>query len=259
MKIALITGASSGIGREFARTLDQRGYDELWVLARRKERLEELGSCCQTRIRPLPLDLTKPESFHTLHTLFSTERPEILTLVNASGFGLFGAFTERDLEGQLEMVELNIKALTALTYMALPYMANNGEIYELGSLSAFQPVPYLGVYAATKAYVVSFTESLSEELRGTGVSATAFCPGPTATEFGEAAGLDESAFGRISLDKWERSAAACAEAGWAAMQAGRTVKIDGCWNTVLAVSAQILPRLWVRRIAGVIFRNVPRK
>ena len=108
MKIALITGASSGIGREFARTLDQRGYDELWVLARRKERLEELGSCCQTRIRPLPLDLTKPESFHTLHTLFSTERPEILTLVNASGFGLFGAFTERDLEGQLEMVELNI-------------------------------------------------------------------------------------------------------------------------------------------------------
>ena len=107
--------------------------------------------------------------------------------------------------------------------------------------------------------VVSFTESLSEELRGTGVSATAFCPGPTATEFGEAAGLDESAFGRISLDKWERSAAACAEAGWAAMQAGRTVKIDGCWNTVLAVSAQILPRLWVRRIAGVIFRNVPRK
>ena len=164
MKIALITGASSGIGREFARTLDQRGYDELWVLA---------------RIRPLPLDLTKPESFHTLHTLFSTERPEILTLVNASGFGLFGAFTERDLEGQLEMVELNIKALTALTYMALPYMANNGEIYELGSLSAFQPVPYLGVYAATKAYVLSFSRVLNLELQKQkrNIRVLAVCPG----------------------------------------------------------------------------------
>ena len=159
MKIALITGASSGIGREFARTLDQRGYDELWVLARRKERLEELGSCC--------------------HTLFSTERPEILTLVNASGFGLFGAFTERDLEGQLEMVELNIKALTALTYMALPYMANNGEIYELGSLSAFQPVPYLGVYAATKAYVLSFSRALNLELQKQkrNIRVLAVCPG----------------------------------------------------------------------------------
>lgn len=185
MKIALITGASSGIGREFARTLDQRGYDELWVLARRKERLEELGSCCQTRIRPLPLDLTKPENFHTLHTLFSTERPEILTLVNASGFGLFGAFTERDLEGQLEMVELNIKALTALTYMALPYMANNGEIYELGSLSAFQPVPYLGVYAATKAYVLSFSRALNLELQKQkrNIRALAVCPGWVKTEF----------------------------------------------------------------------------
>ena len=100
-------------------------------------------------------------------------------MVNASGFGLFGAFTERDLEGQLEMVELNIKALTALTYMALPYMANNGEIYELGSLSAFQPVPYLGVYAATKAYVLSFSRALNLELQKQkrNIRVLAVCPG----------------------------------------------------------------------------------
>ena len=150
--------------------MDQRGYDELWVLARRKERLEELGSCCQTRIRPLPLDLTKPESFHTLHTLFSTERPEILTLVNASGFGLFGAFTERDLEGQLEMVELNIKALTALTYNDFGNWADRySEIMNF----------------ILKAYVLSFSRALNLELQKQkrNIRVLAVCPGWVKTEF----------------------------------------------------------------------------
>ena len=262
--VAVITGASSGLGAVFARIAAREGYRPVLV-ARRQQRLEALAAEIETAsgLKPwvLALDLTESAELSRLMDFLETRSVTLEIFINNAGFGDFGPMVDADEERISRMLRLNIAALTGLSIEAARAMKRlgRGRILNVASTAAFQACPGFGVYAATKAYVVSFTESLSEELRGTGVSATAFCPGPTATEFGEAAGLDESAFGRISLDKWERSAAACAEAGWAAMEAGRTVKIDGCWNTVLAVSAQILPRLWVRRIAGVIFRNVPRK
>ena len=278
--VAVITGASSGLGAVFARIAAREGYRPVLV-ARRQQRLEalaaEIETACGLKPWVLALDLTESAELSRLMDFLETRSvtPEIF--INNAGFGDFGPMVDADEERISRMLRLNVAALTGLSIEAAramkrlgrgrilniastaAFQACPGRILNIASTAAFQACPGFGVYAATKAYVVSFTESLSEELRGTGVSATAFCPGPTATEFGETAGLDEAAFGRISLDKWERSAAACAEAGWAAMEAGRTVKIDGCWNTVLAVSAQILPRLWVRRIAAVIFRNVPRK
>ena len=257
--VAVITGASSGLGAVFARIAAREGYRPVLV-ARRQQRLEALAAEIETAsgLKPwvLALDLTESAELSRLMDFLETRSvtPEIF--INNAGFGDFGPMVDADEERISRMLRLNIAALTGLSIEAARAMKRlgRGRILNVASTAAFQACPGFGVYAATKAYVVSFTESLSEELRGTGVSATAFCPGPTATEFGEAAGLDESAFGRISLDKWERSAAACAEAGWAAMEAGRTVKIDGCCigsNTAPSLGASDRRRHFSQRAAKI--------
>ena len=152
MKIAIITGASSGMGREFVLQLDrQQSYDEIWVIARRKDRLESLANEVHASLRPIALDLTEENALEDYRALLESEKPSVQTLVNASGFGKFGAFTDTPLDQMLNMIDLNTKALTAITYLTLPYMERGSEIYQLGSLSSFQPVPYIGVYGATKA------------------------------------------------------------------------------------------------------------
>ena len=141
MKIAVITGASSGMGREFVRQFDRKEtFDEIWVIARRAERLEALRGEGRAPLRPLPMDLTEDDSLDRFRSLLSEENPEIALLVNASGFGIFRAFAEAPLETQLSMIDLNDKALVAMTYLALPYMVSGSRIVNMGSLSAFQPV-----------------------------------------------------------------------------------------------------------------------
>ena len=184
MKIAVITGASSGMGREFVYALDRdEEFDELWVIARREQRLLELKEKCRAKIRPIVLDLQTRESFALYRQLLEQERPEIAVLVNAAGFGLFGAFMDMDMDRQLDIIDLNSRALTAMCYMSVPYMKKGSRIYNMGSMSSWQPVPYINVYGASKAYVLNFSRALGVELKDRGIKVMAVCPGWITTEF----------------------------------------------------------------------------
>ena len=184
MKIAVITGASSGMGREFVYALDRdEEFDELWVIARREQRLLELKEKCRAKIRPIVLDLQQRESFALYRQLLEQEKPEIAVLVNAAGFGLFGAFMDMDMDRQLDIIDLNSRALTAMCYMSVPYMKKGSQIYNMGSMSSWQPVPYINVYGASKAYVLNFSRALGVELKDRGIKVMAVCPGWITTEF----------------------------------------------------------------------------
>lgn len=183
-KIAVITGASSGMGREFVYAIDKDSeLDELWVIARREERLLELQSQVRAKIRPVVLDLLDRSSLSQFKALLEIEKPEVMVLVNAAGFGLFGEYTEMDMEKQLEIIDLNDRALTGMTYITLPYMPDGAQIYNMGSMSSFQPVPYINVYGASKAYVLSFSKALRVELCRRNIRVMAVCPGWIQTEF----------------------------------------------------------------------------
>lgn len=194
MKIAVITGASSGMGREFVlRLAKEKPFDEIWVIARRLERLQSLQTLVpEVKIRPLAMDLTREDSLAEYKTLLAAENPEVSVLVNASGFGKFGAFEDIELSEQLNMIDLNDKAYVAMTYLTLPYMRAGGEIYQLDSLSSFQPVPYITVYGATKAFILSFSRALNVELKKRKIRSMAVCPGWVRTEFFDRAVRDDT-------------------------------------------------------------------
>ncbi|MBE6942838.1 MAG: SDR family NAD(P)-dependent oxidoreductase [Ruminococcaceae bacterium] len=184
MKIAIVTGASSGMGREFVRQLS--GYvkvDEVWVIARRENALNELKEECPYPVRPLALDLCDPESFARLSALLEEIKPDIRLLVNAAGFGRFGSFMKVTLEDDLRMIDLNCKALIYMTRLCLPYMKEGSHILQLDSMSAFQPVPYIATYGATKAFVLSHTRAILPELRKKGIRIMAMNPFWVKTEF----------------------------------------------------------------------------
>jgi short-subunit dehydrogenase len=193
-KIAVITGASSGMGREFVVQLcNQQNFDEVWVIARRTDRLESLSDEVKTTtVRPISLDLTKKESIEAYRALLEAEKPEVDVLVNASGVGRFGTFSDMDLESMDLMVDLNVKAYVAMTYVTLPYLHKGSEVYQLDSLSSFQPVPYICVYGATKAFVLSFSRALNVELKKQGIHMMAVCPGWVKTEFFDHAVKDDT-------------------------------------------------------------------
>lgn len=193
MKISVITGASSGMGRDFVRMLDKiEDCDEIWVIARRKERLEQIKSDTGKAVRPIELDLSHEENIREYGKLLDQEKPEVVALVNAAGFGKFGDFESIPLEEQMNMIDLNCKALMAITYLTLPYMPEGSRVYQLGSLSAFQPVPYITTYGATKAFVLSFTRALNKELEKRNIRMIAICPGWVRTEFFDRAVKDDT-------------------------------------------------------------------
>ena len=184
MKIAIITGASSGMGKEFVRQFSQYvTVDEVWVIARREQQLKDLQTICPVAVRPIPLDLCAQESFDTLSSLLEKEQPDVKLLVNASGFGKFGRFEKIPLADELRMIDLNCKALVAMTRIVLPYMHAGSHILQLDSLSAFQPVPFITTYGATKSFVLSYSRAMNAELKGTGIRMMAMNPGWVKTEF----------------------------------------------------------------------------
>lgn len=183
--IVIITGASSGLGQEFALQLDLLLYqtDEIWLIARRKERLEELSKFMDTPVRIIPMDVTDEQERRGLKEMLAAENAVIRLLINCAGFGLMGAFDRLDKEEQLAMLDVNCKALTAITYDCIPYMKKNSRIIQLASSAAFLPQKDFAVYAATKAYVLSLSRGLREELKPKKIWVTAVCPGPVETEF----------------------------------------------------------------------------
>ena len=192
MQIAVVTGASAGIGREFVFSIDRRyELDEIWVIARRTERLEELSGRCRNRIRPVVMDLTDPGDLEEYRHMLENERPEIKLLVNSAGCGVFGPFEEKELDKLLGSVQLNSVALTAMCHMSLPYMEKGDSIINVGSNSSWQPVPYQAVYGASKSYVLSFSRAIGRELRPRGIHVMCVCPGWIRTEFQEYAHHDE--------------------------------------------------------------------
>ncbi|MBQ7896427.1 MAG: SDR family NAD(P)-dependent oxidoreductase [Oscillospiraceae bacterium] len=184
MKIAVVTGASSGMGREFVYSIDKSyKLDEIWVIARREDRLNELKAQCSTPVRPIPLDLLDKNSFSVYRSLLEEVKPEIEFLVNAAGFGLFGSFADMDLDRQLDSISLNANALTAFCHISIPYMSQDSHIINLASNSSWQPVPYINVYGASKAYVMSFSRALGVELKNKKIHVMAVAPGWIKTEF----------------------------------------------------------------------------
>ena len=184
MNIAIVTGASSGMGREFVRQLS--GYvtvDEIWAIARRESALEELKKEVSVPVRPIPLDLLNAGSFSAFERLLAEEKPNIRLLVNAAGFGKFGAYHKVSLEDDCRMIDLNCKALLVMTRLCIPYMAPGSHILQLDSLSAFQPVPYITTYGATKSFVLSYSRSMNRELKGKGIRVMAMNPAWVRTEF----------------------------------------------------------------------------
>ncbi len=254
-RLAAVTGASSGIGAAFARRLARDGYD-LVVVARRLDRLEQLARSLRARngvtVEVLPADLTDAKSLGAVEeTVRTDERLEIL--INNAGFGTAGRFWTLDPDRQEEEIRLNVVALMRLTRAALPGMIarGRGSIVNVSSLAAFQPGPLMATYSATKAFVNAFTESLCEELRGTGVRVQALCPGFTRTEFQQRAGVNTA---KLPPLVW-MSADQVAEASLAAMRRGDVICIPG-WKNWLATSASsALPRAWVRRAMGIIAKR----
>lgn len=177
MKIAIVTGASSGLGREFVKQIDGRKQlDEIWVIARRRERLEAVAEVTKTKVRVVPMDLTRQESFAELKALLEQEKPDVALLVNAAGMGKIGAWKDISLSDCEAMIDLNCKAAVAVTQMVLPFMKKGARIMEICSTASFQPFPYLSVYAASKSFLYRYSRALRVELYGTGISVTAVCP-----------------------------------------------------------------------------------
>ena len=246
--VTLITGASAGLGVEFARQLAARG-ERLVLVARRQDRLDalaaELGNA-----RAVAIDLSEASSTDRLIADLAAAGDHVQTLVNNAGFGLKGRFAEMDGARLREMIDLNVASLTELCRAVAPGMIERrtGAILNVASTAAFQPGPGMAVYFATKAFVLSFSEALHEELKSHGIQVTALCPGPTKTEFGAVAGFGENSnFDRISAD-----AASVVRAGLKGLVANRAVVVPGWLNKFGASATRFAPRPLVRKIAGAI-------
>jgi uncharacterized protein len=248
--VALITGASGGIGLELARLCAKGGHDVILV-ARNRDKLDEiakyLSGMYNIRVEVIAADLTDPEAPQAIMGKVETLGLGIDVLVNNAGFGDWGLFGRAELKRQLDMVQVNIVALTVLTRLVLPRMVtqHRGRILNVASTAAFAPGPLTAVYYATKAYVLSFSEAIANELDGTGIAVTALCPGPTRTNFARDAGMTGS---NLFSGPNVMDAATVAAAGYRGMMRGRAVVIPGLLNKILIASIRISPRWAVRMI-----------
>ena len=247
---ALITGASGGIGLELARVFAAGGYD-LVLVARSTAKLEELAGELRKHggaVRVLAKDLAKPESPEEVFQELAAAGVAVDVLVNNAGFATYGPFVEIDLGRELEELQLNVVTLTHLTKKLLPGMLarRRGGVLNLASTAGFQPGPLMAVYYATKAYVISFSEALAEELSGTGVAVSVLCPGPTATGFQRRAGMEASKLFSGMLQVAD--AAAVARAGYEGFRAGKRIVIPGLLNKVGVQSIRVSPRALATRI-----------
>lgn len=246
---ALITGASSGIGYDLAQIMATE-FD-LIVTARNQKKLEQLAQELQTRhgnhVHVIPADLAKPDAPGNIFAEIDRRALRVDALINNAGFGAYGEFRSTPLEDELQMIQVNVTALTHLTKLALPKMLErkHGRILNVASTAGFQPGPLMAVYYATKAYVISFSEAIDNELKGSGVTVSCLCPGPTATEFASRADMEKS---RLFLLGRMRSQDV-ARAGYKGMIRGKRLVIPGVKNKMMMESVRFTPRKLVTAIA----------
>ena len=245
MKTAVITGASSGLGREFVRQFYSvfPEIERVWLIARRTDRLQELAEQLEEKgisTLTLPLDLCDTMSFTAYQEHLVEEQPEIALLVNNAGCGYLGNIGEIDTVSQTRMIDLNLRALTAITNLSVPYMEAGSRILNVSSIASFCPTPRMTVYSATKAYVSAYTIGAAEELKAKGITVTAVCPGPMKTEFFDAAG-DHDLFGNIPWCDPVKVVAGTIRAA----KKGRTFYTPTAFNKFYRFVAKILPMKWM--------------
>ena len=254
MKTALITGASSGIGEAFARRLAARG-DNLVLVARSEDKLaalcSELGREHKASAQYVALDLSMSSGSKVLFDEVTARGLQIDLLINNAGFGVMGDFVEKDLERQLNMIDLNVKAMMELCHRFLPAMRARkfGEIINVASTAGFQPVPYMGVYSATKAFVLSLSEAISDENREFGITVLALCPGVTDTNFFEAAKSPPPTMRSMQTPE------EVVETGLKALSGKRSHAISGWMNRVMIEAERLVPRNLIIRVAGKALRS----
>ncbi len=246
----LITGASGGIGYELSKLFAIDGYN-LILVARSTDQLNQLAADLTNAhgitVTVLSKDLSDPKAPAEIFDAVEAQGIQVDVLVNNAGFGMQGTFASASLDEMLRMLQLNIGALTTLTRLFLPGMLarKSGRILNIGSTGSFVPVPSMAVYGATKAYVLSFSEALAEELRGSGVTVTSLCPGVTYTGFQKRAGVGDPMLVRIG----GMSAAEVARIGYRAMKRGQAVVVSGLFNQLMTFSIRLTPRALVRRLS----------
>lgn len=237
--IAVITGASSGMGRKYVEKLCSRdeAFDEIWMIARRQEPMEKIAEQWpKYRFKILPLDLSKNEDILKYKDTLKAEPVTIKLLVNNAGFGKTGRFAMADIDHQLGMIDVNIRALTVLTHISLSYMKRGSKIINMASVAGFMPQPFFAVYAATKAYVVSFSRALRVELKDQGIKVLTVCPGPVETEFFQNAGPVNS----LKKGFFEEAEAVVAKA-LRDLDKGRAMSVKGIPMNALRLIAKLLP------------------
>jgi short-subunit dehydrogenase len=253
-RVAVVTGASSGIGLELARVLARENHD-LVLVARSEDKLQELKIEIQktkdTKIEIVPLDLSDADASQDLYDRVARLGWPIEVLINNAGFGAYGRFADINWKRQSEMIGLNVTSLAHLCHLFLPQMVSrrSGRIMNVASTAAFQAGPFMATYFATKAFVLSFSEAIATELEGTGVTVTALCPGPTRSNFGTAANMGRSKLFSGGASRIPTSAEV-AEYGFRAMQRGETVAVHGTLNNVLVTGTRLMPRAVIRKITA---------
>ncbi|PKM95759.1 MAG: short-chain dehydrogenase [Firmicutes bacterium HGW-Firmicutes-1] len=243
--IAVITGASSGMGKKFVETIceSQQTFDEIWLVARRREPMEKLANQYQEyKFKILPLDLASKDVYATYEDELKKEDANINLLINNAGLGKTGAFHRVDLEYYMNMIEVNIKALTAFTHISLKYMKKGSKIVNMASIAGFAPQPYFNVYAASKAYVISFSRALRFELKERGIKVLTVCPGPVDTEF-----LDVSGPVNSLKKGFFEEADAVVKKALRDLNRGKEISICGYKMKTLSVFMKILPHHIIMR------------
>ncbi len=251
MKIAVITGASSGIGREYALEVSRTGtgIDEIWLIARREDKLRETASSISKKVRILPLDITDNSCLERYAALLKETGAEVSLLINNAGYGKLGDFDSLAVSDNTGMVRLNCEALTAVTALTLPFMRNGGEIINVCSIAAFAPNTRMAVYCSTKAYVLSLSRALRGELKKRGINVLAVCPGPMDTEFLPTAGIAPGS--SHTFDTLPRvNPSVMARKSLAASKKGKSVYTNRLFYKFYRIIAKLLPHSIVMKMCG---------
>src|SRR5579875_2013722 len=255
MATALVTGSSAGIGEEFAYALAREHY-ELVLIARRDERLKQVAEKARIlgsgKVTTIAADLARRETPAAIYRQLAEQNIAIDYLVNNAGFGTRGRFAELALERELEEIDLNVGALVAMTRLFVPAMVErrHGTIINVASTAGFQPLPFMATYSATKAYIINFSLAIAAELRGTGVTILALCPGPTWSEFQQVAKIEDARTPRFMF----MDSATVAAQGIDAARRGKSLHVNGVMNLMLAEVARVSPRNLVARVAANFYR-----